>query len=85
MNINKISIIALSLFLPFTADAQKITLRSATTKDGGEYQGDMVMGKPNGKGKAVYKNGNLYEGEYVKGKRQGFGIFTFFINESGTD
>ena len=79
MNINKLSIIALSLFLPFTADAQKITLGSATTKDGGEYQGEMVMGKPNGKGKAVYKNGNLYEGEYVKGKRQGFGIFTFLM------
>ena len=68
MNINKLSIIALTLLLPFTAEAQKITLGSTTTKDGGEYQGETVMGKPHGKGKAVYKNGNWYEGDYVKGK-----------------
>ena len=56
--------------LPLTAGAQKITLGSATTKDGGDYQGEMMAGKPQGKGKTIYKNGNVYEGEYVKGKRQ---------------
>ena len=57
------------MVLPVVAGAQKITLGSAVTKDGGQYQGEMVMGKPHGKGKAVYKDGNCYEGEYVKGKR----------------
>ena len=65
MNINRLSIIAISMFLSFTAEAQKITLGSATTKDGGEYQGEMLMGKPNGKGKAVYKNGNWYDYDRV--------------------
>ena len=59
MNINRLSIIVLTLFLTLTAEAQKITLGSATTKDGGDYQGEMVQGKPNGKGKTYYKNGNL--------------------------
>ena len=67
--------------LPLTAGAQKITLGSATTKDGGEYQGEMMSGKPQGKGKTIYKNGNVYEGEYVKGKRQGYGIYTFYDGE----
>lgn len=35
--------------------AQKITLGSCETKDGGMYQGELVSGKPNGKGKTVYK------------------------------
>ena len=43
--------------LSVVGSAQKITLGSATTKDGGDYQGEMVAGKPQGKGKAVYKNG----------------------------
>ena len=59
--------------LSVVGNAQKITLGSATTKDGGDYQGEMVAGKPQGKGKAVYKNGNTYEGEYDKGRRQGYG------------
>ena len=58
------------LLLPMAAGAQKITLGSTTTKDGGEYNGEMSAGKPHGKGKTTYKNGNTYEGEYDKGKRQ---------------
>ena len=69
------------LLTPLSANAQKITLGSANTKDGGQYQGEMMQGKPHGKGKATYKNGNVYEGEYVKGKRQGFGTYTFFDGE----
>ena len=56
--------------LPLICSAQKITLGSCETKDGGTYQGEMASGKPHGKGKTVYKNGDTYEGEYVKGKRQ---------------
>ena len=54
--------------------AQKVTLGSCTTKDGGAYNGEMQSGKPHGKGVTKWKNGNVYEGNYEKGKRQGFGI-----------
>ena len=48
----------LMLMLPLMVGAQKITLGSAKTKDGGDYNGEMVSGKPNGKGRTIYKNGN---------------------------
>ena len=65
------SIFALMLTLP--CGAQKMTLGTAITKDGGEYNGELQSGKPHGKGRTTYKNGNIYEGEYEKGLRQGFG------------
>ena len=77
---NKIYILLLSL-LPTMGFAQKISLGSCVTKDGGQYKGEMVAGKPNGKGNALYKNGDTYEGEYVKGKRQGYGVYTFSDGE----
>ena len=55
--------------LPLLGSAQKITLGSATTKDGGDYQGELLAGKPHGKGRTTWENGNTYEGEYDKGKR----------------
>ena len=63
---NKI-IVTLLLLMPTGVWAQKITLGSCMTRDGGQYQGEMVGGKPQGKGRAIYTNGNFYEGEYVKG------------------
>ena len=65
----------------YGASAQKITLGSCTTHDGGQYKGEMVSGRPNGKGSTIYKNGDIYEGQYVKGKRQGFGVYTFSDGE----
>ena len=43
--------------------AQKMTLGSCTLKDGGEYKGEMMAGKPHGKGKTVWKDGDTFEGE----------------------
>ena len=40
--------------LPLAAGAQSITLGSCTTHDGGEYNGEMQGGKPNGKGKTIF-------------------------------
>ena len=65
------STILLTLLLALPAGAQKLTLGTTTTKDGGSYNGEMQAGKPHGKGKTTYKNGNVYEGEYDKGNRQG--------------
>ena len=62
------------LLNPFVCLAQKITLGSCVTKDGGQYKGEMFQGKPHGKGNTVFKNGDTYEGEYVKGKRQGLSL-----------
>ena len=61
IRMNKIRYIisATILLFPFALMAQKITLGSCTTKDGGEFQGEMVQGKPHGKGKTVY-NGVLH-------------------------
>ena len=51
--------------------------QNVTTRDGGQYKGELLHGRPEGKGKATYKNGDYYEGEYVKGKRQGEGTYVF--------
>ena len=64
-------------FIPLSAGAQKISLGSCTTKDGGQYKGEMVSGKPQGKGATVFPNGDTYEGNYLKGKREGYGVYTF--------
>ena len=64
-----------------TLPAQKIKVGACTTADGGEYQGEMVGGKPDGRGRATYKNGDWYEGLYSKGKRQGKGTYTFSDDE----
>lgn len=78
---NYILLTILSFILPLVCEAQKITLGSCETKDGGLYQGEMVSGKPHGKGRTEYKNGDTYEGSYVKGKRQGYGVYTFSDGE----
>ena len=67
----------LIFFLPLGVSAQKITVGSCNTMDGGLYKGEMAGGKPHGKGNTLYSNGEIYEGEYVKGRRQGYGVRTF--------
>ncbi len=37
------------------------------------YNGDIVAGKANGKGKALYENGNKYEGNFKDNQRTGYG------------
>ena len=64
-----------------TVSAQKVTLGSCTTKDNGQYNGEMQSGKPQGKGRTVWTNGNTYEGSYEKGRRQGYGVYTFVDGE----
>ena len=51
--------------LPCLGFAQKITFGSCIMKDGGQYRGEMMGGKPNGKGNTMWQNGDTYEGEYV--------------------
>ena len=69
------------LAFPLRAGAQKITLGSCYTKDGGLYKGEMMGGKPQGKGTTTYPNHDVYEGEYLKGKRSGKGTYTFSDGE----
>ena len=64
--------------------AQNPATQTITLSDGGRYTGQVLHGKPNGKGKAVYKNGDVYEGEFLKGKRHGQGTYTFTDGEKYT-
>lgn len=41
----------------------------------GKYFGQILNGKPNGKGKLEYKNGDVYEGDFLDGARNGQGVF----------
>lgn len=41
------------------------------------YEGDLVKGIPNGKGKYSWDNGTCYEGDVVNGQRHGYGILTW--------
>ena len=50
--VNKNILSILFIALPLNIGAQKITLGSMQTKDGTTYSGEMVAGKPHGKGKA---------------------------------
>ena len=56
-----------SLAVAFSASAQKIVVGSCTLKDGGIYTGQLMSGKPTGKGRVQYENGDTYEGSFVKG------------------
>jgi len=42
-----------------------------------DYEGDLVNGKPHGKGKFIDSNGDVYEGEFVNGKEHGKGKVIF--------
>ena len=81
MNFKTQILTLLFVLIPLAISAQKITLGSCTTRDGGMYKGEMSGGKPYGKGNTLYKNGDSYEGEYVKGRRQGYGVYTFSNGE----
>lgn len=37
------------------------------------YTGEIMDGKPHGKGTCVWRNGRIYEGEFVNGERNGYG------------
>ena len=47
--------------------------KKLTYPNGDVYEGDLLGGKPHGKGKYIYTGGRLYEGDWVAGKFQGKG------------
>ena len=51
------------------------TTRSTLKFADGRFEGDLICGKPHGKGSAWFDNGGKYEGEWVGGKKHGVGIF----------
>jgi len=52
-------------------------VKTLTAPNGDRYTGEVLNGKPHGKGTYIYKNGERYDGEFRGGKRNGQGIFTF--------
>ena len=45
--------------------------------EGGEYEGEIENGRPNGKGSLIYRNGTKYIGEFKDGAWNGEGTFFF--------
>jgi len=46
-----------------------------------KYSGEILDGKPHGKGKMTWDGGTVYEGEFVNGKRYGKGKITYNDND----
>ena len=42
-----------------------------------KYEGQIINGKKEGKGKYIYKNGSIYEGYFKNDKKEGNGIFYY--------
>lgn len=49
--------------------------------DYGEYNGEIVWDKPNGKGKLTFDNGDVYKGKFKDGKFHGKGVFYYANGE----
>lgn len=45
--------------------------------DNGYYEGDLVVGVPNGEGTYYWDSGAVYQGDWVNGKREGTGTMTY--------
>ena len=80
MKVKKKIVTIIFASLPVFCIAQKFTTGTCVTRDGGQYEGQMVGSKPYGKGVCVYKNGDRYEGDYVQGERTGQGLFRYEYN-----
>jgi len=39
--------------------------------DGSKYTGELLRGKPHGKGTIAYRNGDFFKGNFINGKRHG--------------
>ena len=69
--VKRIYLIIIHILISFSVLAQNVKTGTCVTKDGGQYEGEMIGSKPHGKGHCVYKNGDTYDGEYKKGAREG--------------
>ena len=46
-------------------------------EDGSLYEGELVLGLPDGYGVITYSSGDLYEGQFAKGSPNGYGIIRY--------
>jgi len=53
------------------------------TTTNGRYEGDLVNGRPHGKGTFFFNDGGRYKGEFVKGVMQGKGIMEYTFPSTG--
>ena len=53
-------------------------------EDGSLYEGELVLGLPDGYGVITYSSGDLYEGQFAKGSANGYGTIRYkSIQETG--
>ncbi|MGN7413967.1 hypothetical protein [Paenibacillus sp. SAF-068] len=70
----------LSSSTPTEAASKKVNLKLS---DGATYYGEVLNGKPHGKGTARWGETEVYSGDWVSGKRQGKGKYTYTLVEGG--
>jgi len=63
---------------PTEAASKKVTFKLS---DGATYYGEVLDGKPHGKGTALWGKSEVYSGDWVNGKRQGIGKYTYKLVE----
>ncbi|PRA00620.1 MULTISPECIES: hypothetical protein [unclassified Paenibacillus] len=73
-------IVLLSSPTPAEAASKKVNLKLS---DGGTYYGEVLNGKPHGKGTARWGETEVYSGDWVSGKRQGKGKYTYTLVKGG--
>ncbi|WP_339789669.1 hypothetical protein NSQ38_12860 [Paenibacillus sp. FSL R7-0313] len=73
-------IVLLSSSSTTEAASKKVNLKLS---DGATYYGEVLNGKPHGKGTARWGETEVYSGDWVSGKRQGKGKYTYTLVEGG--
>ena len=81
MTPNKLYILFTFFLFTSITYSQQIKIGNYKFPAGGEYQGEMIKGKPYGKGTTTFPNGDIHTGDYVKGKREGHGVYQFADGE----
>jgi len=56
-----------------------------TLEKGYNYEGEVLNGKPNGKGKIIFSDGDIYEGNFIDGKLTRGGKYTTFDGDEYED
>ena len=77
LNYNKIEFDLKELGIDTKTYCSNADTESTNKNSMNKYEGQLIYGKKEGKGKFIYKNGCIYEGYFKNDKKEGNGIFYY--------